>query len=145
MKQILLLLGIIIMFSECKKDDSPASTIESIVGRWRQTETKGNDENSWVKSDTSSQSYYINVLSGGLIVNDKGFLPCCPPESLTINGTLVKITKNTDPIRFDPFCASVNCAPCLNLIIQQTGNEMVITSCGGYQQKYVREQLSNNI
>lgn len=138
MKKLLLFFGIIFLLTDCKKDDSPAFAIEPILGKWNMVELEGYVMNvkQWI---TVVDSSGINILPSGVILVQTGLVPCCPAESLTINGTSFKITKNTDLKLFDPYCMTVNCVSCPNLIIEQSGNEMMITRCGGNREKYKRE------
>jgi hypothetical protein len=141
MGRVFLFLGIIFLHTDCKKGDSPASVIEPILGEWRMTEYEiyDNDKKIWVSVNWDDKPVYTTVLWNGQIL-EGGLLPCCPPESLTINGSSFKITKNTDSKFYNPQCMYVNCYACPNLIIEQSGNEMTITHCGGSQRKYKREQ-----
>ena len=139
MKRPFLLLGIIFLLSGCKKDDSPVSAIENIVGKWRLVayETLQNGERVWVQMDPASQSNSMNIRRDGLIVDDLGFLPCCSPESLNINGTSFKIIRNPD-VGSAPMCMYVNCYACPVLNIEHSGNEMTTTSCNDFQMKYIK-------
>lgn len=129
------------MLSDCKdNDDSRASVIQKIVGRWRliEYEKTQNGEKLWVKANSTTQPSHINVDKNGLILNDQGYLPCCPPEWLTINGNSFKIIRK-EGVFTEPICVSASCAPCPNLKIQQSGNELIITHCIGLRAKYIRD------
>lgn len=136
MKRILLLLGILFMLTDCKKDESPASALEPVLGKWYLVEyqTYVNEELTWVPS---KDQYDITILPRGVILDQSGYIQCCAPEKLTVNGTSFKITKSTDPKQYNPMCMSVNCMVC-PIDIEQSGNEMTITLCKT-QQKYVRK------
>ena len=140
MRRIFLLLGMIVLLSDCKKDnDSPASVIQKIVGRWRLVEyqTTQNGQKVWVKAD-SARSTHINVYSDGMILDDQGYLPCCPPEWLTINGNQFKVTPRAN-VFTAPMCAAVLCVACPNLKIQRSGNEMTTSYCTDFQVKYIKD------
>ena len=141
MRRIFLLLGMIVLLSDCKKDnDSPASVIQKIFGRWRlvEYETTQNGQKVWVKADTAAQQTFINIDNDGLILDDQGYLPCCPPEWLTINGNQFKIIKK-EGVFTAPMCASVSCVACPNLKIQQSDNESETTHCIGFRTRYIRD------
>lgn len=134
MKRLLLLLGIVILFSEC--NDSPPAATEKIEGTWRLVayEVIENGVSSWTKAQPSN----IHVRHDGLILDDQGFLPCCPPETLIINGTTFKIKPKIKVFRARN-CELSSCAPCPTLKIQHTDNEIITTNCSGYGMKYVRQ------
>jgi hypothetical protein len=143
MKQILFLLAFSMMWSGCKKDsnDDPLPEVAGIAGKWRHTETEKteNGKTSWSPVVNYDEPTYISFRYDGVIVDNEGLPQCCGPDSLKINGVPFKIVPKSD-LPVNPACAYVDCVGCAIWEITQTGDELIISTCGTFpRHKYVRQ------
>ncbi|WP_138483464.1 lipoprotein [Dyadobacter bucti] len=142
MKQILFLLFVLFILSGCKKDDTDTPPqIEGIVGKWQLTETEitENGRTVWQEAGVYDKPYYFSIRFDGVLLDDKDLPMCCSPQSLTVNGFLFAIEPKAS-VPINPLCAAVSCAQCPNWEIEQTGDQMIITTCGiSLRSKYVRK------
>lgn len=140
MKKLILLCLLLLTLSDCKKNDpEPDAVIAGIVGSWRLIglEKTINDEKVWQVVDTKQQTVFSFRFDG--IQLDKDGLPyCCSSSDYVVNGTPYKVVSKAK-IPENSTCATVNCAACDTLTIQQDGNEMITSGCFGFARaKYTR-------
>jgi hypothetical protein len=142
MKQIIFLLVIMLILPGCKKDDTESlPKIKDIVGKWQLTEMEitENGQTVWQEAGVYDKPYYFSIRFDGVLLDDKDLSMCCSPQSLTLNGFQFKIEPKAN-VPINPVCAAVSCAQCTNWEIEQTGDQMIITTCGGSpRSKYVRK------
>ena len=131
-KQLIFIALFLAAITGCKKDKAdPVAKIEGIFGRWRATETEEsqNGKKVW---QTVGNAWFINFRTDGTVVDENGNPACCPPEILTIDGVTIKLPPATYS------CISVRCSRCINMRVEQRGNQIIVTMCNSPRVKYIR-------
>jgi hypothetical protein len=137
MKRFFLFLFVAMSALACKKDD-PDTQLSKIAGKWEMVAREELVEGKYVWKDVQSASPTILVFRpDGLVTDTNGLPQCCGPNSLSIDGNLVKIVPKGN-VPYNEMCERVNCAACETLGIETKGNEIVISSCGRIRARYVR-------
>lgn len=141
MKKLIPLFLLLFSLSDCKKKDpEPDPVLKGIVGGWRLIgfEKTVNNEKVWEPVDMDKQTVFSFRFDGVML--DKDGLPyCCASSNYVVNGTPYKVVAKAK-IPENPICATVNCAACDTLKIQQRGNEMITANCfNPGRSKYTRQ------
>lgn len=139
MRQLLIFIFITIAASACKKDD-PDNQLNMIAGSWEPVAREELVDGKYVWKDVPPASHYILTFRpDGLITDVNGLPHCCGPNSLSIDGNLIKIIPK-GKVPYNAMCELVNCIACETLVIETHSDEMIIVSaCGGSKTKYVRK------
>jgi len=124
-----------------KVDPEPLPKIASIVGKWRviaYTQTLGD---SLITDSVAKENSYLYVFRfDGVLVNEKGYMPCCLPQKYFLNGSLFE-AKPLAPAEFDPSCEYVYCAGCPEMrITRPTAVSLLIETCKGSYISLVQEK-----
>ncbi|HWV32162.1 MAG TPA: hypothetical protein VN038_21020 [Dyadobacter sp.] len=136
------LFSIILLFvlAACEKDSpKPDPEIKTIVGKWKHTayEKNVNGSNIWVPID--GEPNYIVFRYDGVILDENGCRNCAP-DSYYVNGRLFQAVPKED-VKNNDSCPMVDCISCATWDIEQSNNELIITSCkpSNTKSKYIRE------
>lgn len=141
MKQILFLLFIIVMCGCTADRTEPLPQIKDVVGTWQLTELgrSENGETIWSEIETADKPHFFSIRFDGVLLDDKDLPLCCAPQSLKVNGVPFTIEPKA-AVPVNPLCIAVSCMQCTNWQIEQTGDQMIITTCGSSpKSKYVRK------
>ncbi|MCE6991638.1 hypothetical protein [Dyadobacter sp. CY323] len=144
MKRLLYISLILTVLFACKNDsmdtlDNPAAFASTISGTWKLVAVERSsidNKNVW-EPVPAAQADTLIFRGDGLILYGDGSPRCCAPKSLVINGNLMDIKPQT-AIPANPLCARVNCVYCPSWDLSLTGNQLIISSCLGFREKYVR-------
>lgn len=139
MKHLLTLLFIVAFLTACKKeqtDPTPDPQIASIVGKWRYagSEVEENGKKVW-HLEPGSAVNDMSIRYDGVMLDSKGFGRCCVPRSYNLNGTVYQVVPKAE-VTVNGIC---DCISCATLQIDQSGDELITTWCGGHRSKYVRD------
>jgi hypothetical protein len=141
MKNLIFLLSLLFVLTNCKKDDPESqANMANIAGQWQLEayETTQNGKKTWSPAEPT-QPQLLTFRADGVILDNSGLPLCCSPTSLKINGALFEV-KPALPLEPNPLCALVNCAFCATWEIQQQGNEIIIEGCNtSTRTKYVKK------
>ena len=138
MKRFFLFLFVTTAALACKKDD-PETPLSKIAGTWELVAREELADGEYIWKDVQPASYDILVFrSDGLITDTNGLPRCCGPNSLSIDGNLVKIIAK-GKVPYNAMCELVNCAACETLSIETNGNELIISACGMPRTKHVKK------
>jgi hypothetical protein len=139
MKGFVYLFVLSLLLINCKKDKDPEPLpeIADIAGRWNLTEQKYPSGDSTISANIDEVIQRdIFIRYDGVILYD-GYAACCPTNKYLINGNLFNVVAKED-IPYDAKCHLVDCMPCDELIITQTGNTMTVVRCGRATSTYTR-------
>jgi hypothetical protein len=141
MNRFSLLVLILLAFSQCKKDDpEPFPEIALIVGKWRVVSYSRTVGDSLITSPVSKENSSIYEFRfDGVLLNEKGNMPCCLPQKYIFNGNVFE-AKPHAPVLPDPSCIYVDCAPCPEMkITRPMADSLLIETCEGFYTSLVRE------
>lgn len=140
MKYISIAFIFILTLFGCRKDEkNPIYNLSQLTGKWQMVDRQvwENDVMVWQKLDEKDKPIIVQINPNGAMLNEQGFITCCAPLSITVNGIKYVIGYSNE--KSDPICALVNCIRCDNLKIDLNGDEMTTTYCNGFQEKYIRK------
>lgn len=139
MKKISIAILAMLAMAACKKDKTdPIPEVASIVSKWRPVSyiRAGGDTVSLVGQDVNLLIFRFD----GVMLNEKGYKPCCSPDSYMLNGKRFEV-KPQAPVEEDPSCIFVDCIKCEDLkMTLLSDDELLIDYCLGTSTKYVREK-----
>ncbi|MCE7060300.1 hypothetical protein [Dyadobacter sp. CY343] len=144
MNKLLLILLVLIGFSQCKKDNpapEPLPEVASIVGKWRVIAYGRTVGDSLVTEPVpAGERTVYEFRYDGMLLNEKGYLPCCISQRLVIDGKLF-VPKPLGPVESDPSCIFLDCAPCPQVsITRPTADNLLIEPCTGIFMTLAREK-----
>ncbi|KAA6438334.1 hypothetical protein FEM33_16700 [Dyadobacter flavalbus] len=144
MKKPLFIL-IFLAFVQCresrKADPEPLPEIAAIAGKWRVIGYSRASGDSLITDTVARENAVFYMFRyDGVLVNEKGFRPCCLPQNYFLNGKFFE-AKPLKPVEFDPACQNVYCAGCPEMAITTpAADNLLIETCKGTYTSLVREK-----
>lgn len=136
MKQIILFLFIASATLACKKDD-PETQLTKVAGTWQLVAREESVDGKHIWKDVQPASHNILIIKpDGLVTDVNGFPPCCGPNSLSIDGNLVKIISKEE-VSIGR-CQTVKCGACATWGIETNGNQIMISACSSSRTRYIK-------
>jgi hypothetical protein len=132
----------LLTFAGCKKENNPVPSPEvaSIVGKWRAVEYRQSRGDSTITQPlTEENSWVYEFRFDGVVLNERGYVPCCLPSIYYLNGKEFRPDR-TVPAELDPSCAYSLCVACPEMKITQTSpDSLTIENCKNYFTTFVRK------
>ena len=137
MRRFFLFLFVTTAALACKKDD-PEAQLGKIAGTWELVAREELANGEYIWKDVQPASYNMLVIRpDGQVEDINGRPPCCGPNSLSIDGNLVKIPPREKAP--DSWCQTVKCGACETWEIETRENQITVSACGSSRTRYMKQ------
>ncbi len=125
---------VLVLFTlvNCKKSSNnlEPNAVSILAGKWQLIAEEGNQNGNltWINIP-SSDSVYIYFRDDGIQVDKNGCVPCCPANTVILNGKKFDLVSKYPLLSCGP-CRTDLCSSCDQVNIEIDENQLVYESCG---------------